>query len=70
MKKFLGFLLVLVIIVAIAGQYLLPKYIGMRIEDQLDESLHPSDQTVVVESILQLNYYMVMWMLFGVIWKM
>lgn len=51
MKKFLGFLLVLVIIVAIAGQYLLPKYIGMRIEDQLDESLHPSDQTVVVESM-------------------
>ena len=55
MKKFLGFLLVLVIIVAIAGQYLLPKYIGMRIEDQLDESLHPSDQTVVVESMPEVN---------------
>ena len=70
MKKFLGFLLVLVIIVAIAGQYLLPKYIGMRIEDQLDESLHPSDQTVVVESMPAVKLLYGDVMLFGVIWKM
>ena len=50
MKKFLLFLLVLIIALAAATQFLLPSYISSRIEKQLNDSLKPSAQTVNVES--------------------
>ena len=50
MKKFLLFLLVLIIALAAATQFLLPSYISSRIEKQLNDSLKPSSQTVNVES--------------------
>jgi len=50
MKKFLLFLLVLIIALAAATQFLLPSYISSRIEKQLNDSLKPSAQSVNVES--------------------
>ena len=50
MKKFLLFLLVLIIALAVATQFLLPSYISSRIEKQLNDSLKPSAQSVNVES--------------------
>ena len=46
MKKFLLFLLVLIIALAAATQFLLPSYISSRIEKQLNDSLKPSAQVL------------------------
>ena len=45
MKKFLLFLLVLIIALVVASQFLLPSFIGSRIESQLNETLKPTAQT-------------------------
>lgn len=50
MKKFLLFLLVLIIALVVASQFLLPSFIGSRIESQLNETLKPTAQTVNVEA--------------------
>ncbi|MFR6482476.1 MAG: hypothetical protein ACLUPK_03755 [Veillonella sp.] len=50
MKKFLLFLLVLIIALVVASQFLLPSFIGSRIENQLNETLKPTAQTVNVEA--------------------
>lgn len=49
MKKFLLFLLVLVVGIFLATQFLLPNYVESRIEQEINKSLQPDSQVVNVE---------------------
>lgn len=51
MKKFFGTIIFLVLLIVIAAQVLLPKFIEMCIESELDSKLHPSSQTVIVDAM-------------------
>ena len=49
----------LIIALVVASQFLLPSFIGSRIESQLNESLKPTAQTVNVELNLHSKFFMV-----------
>lgn len=50
MKKFLIFIVLLIIVCVVGAQFVVPKYIESIVEDELNQSLKPSSQTVVIES--------------------
>lgn len=50
MKKFLLFILFLLILGVVAIQFLLPTYIESRVQDELNRALAPTAQTVNIES--------------------
>lgn len=50
MKKFLLFLLIVVVAILVAAQILLPKYVESRIQDELNKALQPDSQVVSVEA--------------------
>ena len=50
MKKFLLFIVFLIIICLVGAQFVVPKYMESLVESEIDTSLQPSSQTVVIES--------------------
>ena len=50
MKKFLIFIVLLIIVCVVGAQFVVPKYMESIVEDELNQSLKPSSQTVVIES--------------------
>ena len=50
MKKFLLFIVFLFIICLVGAQFVVPKYMESLVESEIDTSLQPSSQTVVIES--------------------
>ena len=50
MKKFLLFIAFLIIICLVGAQFVVPKYMESLVESEIDTSLQPSSQTVVIES--------------------
>ena len=50
MKKILIFIVLLIIVCVVGAQFVVPKYMESIVEDELNQSLKPSSQTVVIES--------------------
>ena len=50
MKKFLLFIVFLIILCLVGAQFVVPKYMESLVESEIDTSLQPSSQTVVIES--------------------
>lgn len=50
MKKFLILIVLLIIVCVVGAQFVGPKYMESIVEDELNQSLKPSSQTVVIES--------------------
>ena len=50
MKKFLIFIVLLIIVCVVGAQFVVPKYMESLVESEIDTSLQPSSQTVVIES--------------------
>ena len=51
MKKFLILIVLLIIVCVVGAQFVVPKYMESIVEDDLNQSLKPSSQTIVIESI-------------------
>ena len=50
MKKFLLFIVFLIVVCAVGAQFVVPKYMESIVESEINKSLQPSSQTVVIES--------------------
>lgn len=50
MKKFLLFIVLLIIICLVGAQFVVPKYVESLVESEINKSLQPTNQTVVIES--------------------
>lgn len=50
MKKFLGFLLILIVIAAVAASMFLPNFVSSQLEARLNDSLHPSTTSLKIDS--------------------
>ena len=48
MKKFLIFIVLLIIVCVVGAQFVVPKYMESIVEDELNQSLKTSSQTVVI----------------------
>ncbi len=51
MKRFIGILVILILVVVVGAEFFLPSYVNQKIANKVESTFHPSEQTISVSSL-------------------